>query len=97
MTDGIRVNHVALINAADNMKTTMDRIDERLNLLENELTPLRSDWTGRAQETYLVAKGQWDTAIAEMQQLLKETSDSVRQSQLDYSAADSRGAAQFGG
>ncbi|WP_148612330.1 WXG100 family type VII secretion target [Nocardioides rubriscoriae] len=97
MTDGIRVNHEALITGADNMKSTMERINNRLDVLENELAPLRNDWSGRAQETYVVAKGKWDAAIAEMQQLLKETSDSVRQSQIDYSNADARGAAQFGG
>ncbi len=93
----IRVNHSALIGAADNMKATMDRINDRLNVLESELAPLRNDWSGRAQETYVVAKGKWDTAIAEMQELLRDTSESVRQSQVDYAAADARGAAQFGG
>lgn len=93
----IRVNHGALKTAAEQMKQTMERINERLNVLENELQPLRNDWTGRAQETYVVAKGKWDAAINEMQLLLKDTSDSVEQSQLDYAAADAKGAAQFGG
>lgn len=97
MTDGIRVNHSALMTGADNMQRTMERINERLNMLESELELLRNDWSGEAQQTYLIAKGKWDTAIEEMQLLLKDTADSVRISQQDYAAADARGAAQFGG
>lgn len=93
----IRVNHAALTAASQNMRETMERINERLDLLEKELQPLRNDWTGRAQETYVTAKGQWDAAIADMQQLLRDTSDSVRDSQEAYAAADAKGAAQFGG
>lgn len=97
MTDGIRVNHEALRTTAQNMMDTMRRIDDRLNLLESDLQPLRNDWTGDAQQAYHVAKGKWDTAIDEMQLLLKETSTSVARSQEDYAAADARGAAAFGG
>ena len=95
--DGIRVNHGALEQAAFDMQQTVKDIDDRLNRLESELQPLRSDWAGNAQQSYVIAKGKWDTAIQEMKDLLKETHVSVTNSNSEYKAADARGAAQFGG
>ncbi len=95
--DGIRVNHAALDQAAADMVQAVKDIDDRLNRLESELNPLKSDWAGGAQQAYYVAKGKWDTAIAEMRQLLQDTHVSVSNSNQGYKDADKRGAAQFQG
>jgi 6 kDa early secretory antigenic target len=93
--DGIRVNHGALEQAASDMLQTVKDIDDRMNRLESELAPLKSDWAGNAQTAYTVAKGRWDTAIQDMKDLLNESQLTVTQSNQDYMAADKRGAAQF--
>lgn len=93
--DGLRVNHAGLDTAADDLRRTVDDIDGRLNRLEQDLAPLRSDWAGNAQQAYTAAKARWDGAIAEMRDLLDETSRSVRQSNAEYQAADQRGASSF--
>ena len=93
--DGLRVNHAGLDTAAEDLATTVKRIDDRLNRLESELAPLRSDWSGNAQQAYIVAKSKWDTAMNEMKDLLAQTSATVHQSNADYKAADARGAASF--
>ena len=93
--DGLRVNHAGLDTAAEDMYRTVKDIDDRLNRLEQELAPLRSDWTGNAQQAYTTAKAKWDGAIQEMTQLLDETSKTVMQSNAEYQAADQRGAASF--
>ena len=93
--DGIRVNHAGLDQGADDLYRTVKQIDDRLNRLESELAPLRSDWTGNAQQAYTSAKAKWDNAILEMRNLLDETSRTVQQSNADYKAADARGAAAF--
>jgi len=95
--DGIRVNHAGLDTAAADLMQAVKAIDDRLNRLENELAPLRSDWEGQAQAAYHVAKQKWDTAMAEMGAILQQTSQAVSQSNQDYAAADRRGAASFGG
>jgi early secretory antigenic target protein ESAT-6 len=95
--DGIRVNHAGLDTAAADLMQGVKNIDDRLNRLESELAPLRSDWDGQAQQAYHAAKAKWDTAITEMRNILQETSAAVSQSNADYSAADKRGAAAFGG
>ena len=93
--DGLRVDHAGLDTAADDLRRTVNDIDARLNRLEQELAPLRSDWAGNAQQAYLAAKARWDGAIQEMRDLLDETGRSVRQSNAEYQAADQRGAASF--
>jgi 6 kDa early secretory antigenic target len=93
--DGIRVKHGALDQAAADMYNTVKAIDERMNLLESELEPLRSDWHGQAQEAYRIAKAKWDWAIQEMRDLLDESHQTVYQSNAEYMAADRRGASQF--
>ena len=93
--DGLRVNHAGLDQAATDLGTTVKNIDDRLNRLESELAPLRSDWTGNAQQAYHVAKTKWDTAMKDMKDLLQDTSMTVHQSNADYKSADQRGAASF--
>lgn len=95
--DGIRVNHAALDLAIDEMIKAVNDIDGRLDRLEGELEPLRSQWVGNAQQSYTIAKAKWDTAIQEMKDLLTETHTSVATSKQEYIQADARGAAQFGG
>ena len=93
--DGLRVNHAGLDTAAQDLYTAVKEIDDRMNRLENELAPLKSDWTGNAQASYHSAKAKWDGAIQEMRDLLDQTSTAVNQSNAEYKAADQRGAAAF--
>lgn len=93
--DGLRVNHAGLDTAADDLSRTVKEIDSRLNRLEQELAPLRSQWAGNAQQAYETAKARWDLAIKEMRDVLDETSRTVVQSNAEYRAADQRGAASF--
>lgn len=93
--DGIRVNHAALDKAAEDMYGTVKKIDARMDRLERELAPLKSDWSGSQQTAYDRAKAKWDWAIQEMRDLLDESHRTVYQSNAEYQAADRRGAAQF--
>jgi len=94
--DGLRVDHAGLDTVAGDLGQAVKRIDDRLDRLESELAPLRSDWAGGAQQAYLTAKATWDRAMQEMRGLLQETGAAVAQSNADYRAADQRGAAAFG-
>jgi 6 kDa early secretory antigenic target len=96
-TDGLRVDHAALERAAQDLRQGVARIDDRLQRLEAELAPLRSDWSGEAQQAYVRARTSWDRAVREMRDLLEETGQAVHRSNADYRAADQRGAAAFGG
>jgi WXG100 family type VII secretion target len=93
--DGLKVNHAGLDQAADDLMGIVNRIDARMNRLEQELNPLRSNWIGDAQQAYTLAKQRWDGAIHEMKDLLRSTSQQVTQSNAEYRAADARGARSF--
>lgn len=93
--DGLKVVHAGLDQAAADLMDVVNRIDARLQRLEQDLEPLRSAWVGGAQEAYAVAKRRWDGAIAEMRDCLQVTSRQVAQSNAEYGAADARGARAF--
>jgi WXG100 family type VII secretion target len=94
--DGLKVVHGGLDRAASDLMDVVNSIDARLDRLEQDLAPLRGGWIGDAQEAYADAKRRWDTAIAEMRDLLHQTSLQVTQANAEYSAADTRGARAFG-
>ena len=93
--EGLRVQLSALDQAAADLHQTVKVIDDRMNRLESELEPLRSEWAGHAQQAYVQAKATWDRAIQEMRDLLDESHRTVYQSNAEYQAVDRRGAARF--
>jgi WXG100 family type VII secretion target len=93
--DGLRVQHDALDQAAIDMFATVKDIDDRMNRLEAELEPLRSEWSGHQQQAYVVAKATWDRSIQEMRDLLDHSQRTVHESNAEYLAVDRRGAARF--
>ena len=93
--DGLVVNHGGLSEITDHLYKMVKDIDDRMNRLEGDLAQLQSDWSGNAQAAYNTAKTKWDTAIAEMMQLLNDTGRTVGDSNVEYHAADMRGANSF--
>ncbi|MFC7505889.1 WXG100 family type VII secretion target [Nocardioides sp. CPCC 206347] len=93
--DGLRVNHGELDTAAQNMYTTVQRMDESLNNLEKDIANDVATWSGNQQEAYRTAKAAWDWAMQEMRDLLDESHKTVYQSNAEYMAADKRGAGRF--
>ena len=93
--DGIKVQHGHLeTGAADVMKAAKD-IEARLDQLESDLNPLKSEWNGHAKLAYDDAKKKWDAAMVEMTTLLQQASQGVDSSNAEYRAADQRGAGRF--
>ena len=93
--DGIKVEHGKLDTGAADVIAAAKDIENRLNVLEGELKPLASDWTGAAKEAYREAKATWDKAITDMIILLNQAGQNVDTSNQEYKAADSRGAGRF--
>jgi 6 kDa early secretory antigenic target len=93
--DGLVVNHGGLNEVTDHLYKMVKDIDDRMNNLEKDLAPLQSEWSGNAQQAYHTAKTKWDTAIAEMMQLMNDMGNTVGTSNQEYHAADMRGANSF--
>jgi 6 kDa early secretory antigenic target len=93
--DGLKVVHGSLDRTADDLMAIVARIEARLHRLDHELAPLRVSWIGDAQQAYAEEKRRWDGAIAEMRDLLRQTSHQVAQANTCYREADSRAARSF--
>lgn len=93
--DGIKVQHGRLDQGAADVMTAANDIVARLDQLESDLNPLKSDWNGHAQAAYQQAKAQWDGAMEQMIELLRAASQGVDASNAEYKAADARGANRF--
>ncbi|WP_028474641.1 WXG100 family type VII secretion target [Nocardioides alkalitolerans] len=92
---GLTVDHGTLEATAQDLVAAARQIEARLDRLEQELAPLRSEWSGNAQEAYVRAKAIWDQEMTRMIELLQATSNSVTNSNAEYRAADRRGADRF--
>lgn len=97
MHTGIHVDHAALAATAQQLLLGARRTGDRLDRLEQELAPLRGEWSGAARGAYDAAKAQWDAAVADTVQLLAQVGHAVEAADAAYRAADQRGAARFGG
>jgi len=79
-----KVNFGALDTAAADIAGAGKALQSRLDELDRALSPLRSDWTGAASESYAQSKAQWSAAIADMNQLLNEIGQAVQASGGSY-------------
>jgi ESAT-6 family protein len=95
VTGELRVDHGTLDAASTDLADAVRAIDDRLHRLEGELAPLRSDWTGQAQQAYLVAEATWRRAMAEMTAVLARSSVNVSESNIEYRSTDRHAAGTF--
>jgi WXG100 family type VII secretion target len=84
----LKVDFGALDAAAADISTRAGQIEARLAQMDQELAPLRADWTGAASEAYQGAKAAWTEAIAEMRQVLGRLGSAVHQSNAAYLAGE---------
>lgn len=92
----MRVGFGALDTASMDLKAGADKIEARLNELENELAHMRSDWEGNASEAYQVAKKQWDQGMQEMRAVLAQIGMGVANANGDYQSGERSNTAMWG-
>lgn len=89
MSDGsIKVTFESLQSGQAGIQKTYSALVSTLEDLENRLKPMISTWTGAAQESYLTCKQQWDTAAANLSQVLNNIGQAVGQAHENYQAAE---------
>lgn len=92
----MKVNFGALDTASADIQNSANQVQGRLDQLDRELAPLRSDWTGSASEAYQVAKAQWTQAMVEMQQVLAQIGTAVGTSNQNYQSAERANTSRWG-
>jgi len=94
-THGLVVDHAALQRMAGELRTAVGTIDARLDRLEHDLGPLRTEWGGQAHDAYAAAKAAWDGAMLEMRAVLADTSRAVLEADAAYAHTDRTAASAF--
>lgn len=84
----LKVDFGALDAAAADITAGAGRIEARLTQMDQDLAPLRADWTGAAAEAYQGAKAAWTEAIAQMRQVLTQLGGAVQESNAEYLAGE---------
>jgi len=84
MPDGIQVTFGGLEAAAGNIATQANKVQGSLDDLKARLQPLVASWTGTAAENYNEHQRKWDTAAADLQQVLAAIGTAVQRAAEDY-------------
>ncbi len=92
----LKVNFGGLDGAAADISASANQIEGRIDQLESELAPLRSDWTGAASASYQQAKTKWDAGMADMKALLADIGTAVTSSNTDYQSTENKNTSRWG-
>jgi early secretory antigenic target protein ESAT-6 len=96
-TGKLAVSFGGLDGISGEIAAGVSKLEGRLNRLEQDLNPLKADWTGEAANAYQQAKIKWDGAIADLKATLAKTGTAVQDSRSEYKATESKNASAFGG
>jgi len=91
----LKVNFGGLATAAADIQTGANRIQSRLDQMDQSLQPLRANWSGEASSSYEAARAAWTTAITDMKALLAQVGQAVATSGEDYQTTERSNAARW--
>jgi WXG100 family type VII secretion target len=93
--DGLLVQHAALEQIQADLGRAVLRIHDRLDRLDADLLPLRTDFDGHARAAYDAGKARWDAAIREMQELLAAAGRQVGEANAEFARVDDLAASRL--
>lgn len=91
----IKVTFAELAGAQGNIQSTVGAINSQLDDLKSFLAPMVSTWDGSAAETYNGLQRQWDTAAADLNQVLAQIATAVGTANDAYQQAESTNTNRF--
>lgn len=97
MPGEFKVDFGRLEAGASTISARVRAMETRLQELDSQLAPLRSDWTGDASEGYQQAKAKWTQEIDDMNALLAKMGRAVATSNHGYQEAEKGNAGLWGG
>lgn len=75
----IHYNFATIAQAADDIRSSSGNIDRMLADLRRDLQPMVSEWEGTSADAYNAAQLKWDNAAREINDILAQVSQTVRQ------------------
>ena len=89
----ISVDYAAMEEAASVIKSSSKTIEDKLSELDSQLKKIQ--WEGGDREAYLAQKHKWDTAVADMNQILMQISGAVATARQGYGDTEQAGVAAW--
>ena len=91
----IKVTFGELAAAQGNISSTSNAINGQLDDLKSFLAPMVSTWDGAAAATYNQLQRQWDTAAADLNQVLAQIATAVGTANDQYQQAENTNRSRF--
>ncbi|MEJ4111866.1 WXG100 family type VII secretion target [Corynebacterium kroppenstedtii] len=95
-TDMIHYSFGDIAAASGDITQTSGRINGLLDDLKSQLAPMVSTWTGESATAYQAAQQRWDTAAADLNQVLATIARVVAESNDSMSTVNRSAAASWG-
>ncbi|ATE57399.1 WXG100 family type VII secretion target [Actinosynnema pretiosum] len=96
MNDQIKVDFGQLSGAAGDISGHATKVQTELDELKQRLAPVIAQWEGSSSETYQEAQRKWDTAAADLQQVLASIGTAVAAATEAYQSAEQRNTGRWG-
>jgi WXG100 family type VII secretion target len=92
MSDRVLVTFAALAEAAQQIQSTYNNLNTKLNDLESQLRPVVASWTGKASEDYQVQQQKWNSAQTDLNNVLQAIGKTVEAAHDAYTQTESTNA-----
>jgi early secretory antigenic target protein ESAT-6 len=92
MDDYTRVDYAAMEQGEADFTRTYTSLVNEVSALESQLRGSLSEWIGPAQEAYHEAQAQWNTAMADMQQVLSRLAAVIGVANTNYQSTETANA-----
>ena len=97
MPDGlIKVGFAQIAEASSNIATTQKSVDQLLDDLKSRLQSIRQSYEGEARAAWEQTQQQWDTAAADLNQVLAQIGTAVQQAGENYQQAEKANVSRWG-
>ena len=92
----ITVDFQQLEGLAGDISSQASTLDSTLEDLKSRIAPVIAQWEGGAGEAYTAAQSNWDTAAADLQQVLAQIATAVRAAGEAFRAGEQQNTARWG-
>ncbi|MCS7482307.1 WXG100 family type VII secretion target [Umezawaea endophytica] len=92
----ITVDFGHLEGLAGDISSQASTLDSTLEDLKSRIAPVVAQWEGGAGEAYTAAQHNWDTAAADLQQVLAQIATAVRAAGESFAQGEQQNTARWG-
>jgi early secretory antigenic target protein ESAT-6 len=94
--DYTRVQFSAMEQGAADFQRTYASLQSEIEQLESQLNSNLAEWVGSAQQAYHEAQAVWNSAMANMQQILQQLGVVIGQANQNYQQAEAVNSQRWG-